>query len=179
MSVERIAARYAKSILDLAIERKEVDKVLQDMQSVYSALRSRDLLLMIKSPIISSGKKLSIFKRLFSGRLSETTNHFFELMIRKGRENHLPEIVDDFIKQYKEYKEISTVRIKTAVPINDGVISTIRQKLADETDIRKNLELEVVVDPSLIGGFTLEFEGKQFDSSIASKLRELRKQFSH
>ncbi|MBK8502053.1 MAG: ATP synthase F1 subunit delta [Saprospiraceae bacterium] len=179
MSVQRIATRYAKSVLDLAIERSEIEQILADMQYVRSALRSRDLWLMIKSPIISTGKKLSIFKKIFSGKLSATTSSFFEIMIRKGREIYLPEIVDAFIEQYKAYKQISTVVIKTAVPLGENALESIRQKLTGSLDTKKNLELNLIVDPALIGGFTLEFEGKQYDSSMASKLKELRKQFSH
>lgn len=179
MSVQRIAGRYAKSLLDLAIERNEVDAVLNDMKYVKAALKSRDLYLMIKSPIVSSDKKLSIFRRIFSDKIQKTTSTFFEIMTRKGRENHLPEIVDSFIEQYKDFKQISTVHIKTAVPLTDAALDTIREKLSHAADVKKNLELMVTVDPSLLGGFTLEFEGKQYDSSIATKLKELRKQFSH
>jgi F-type H+-transporting ATPase subunit delta len=179
MSVQRIATRYAKSVLDLAIERSEIEQILKDMQYVRGALRSRDFLLMIKSPIISTGKKLSIFKRLFTGKLSKTTTSFFDIMIRKSREIYLPEIVDSFIEQYKDYKKISTVVIKTAVPLDEKALEVIRQKLAGSLDTKKNLELNLIVDPTLIGGFTLEFEGKQYDSSMATKLKELRKQFSH
>lgn len=179
MSVQRIATRYAKSVLDLAIERNEIEQILSDMQYVRSSLRSRDLVLMIKSPIISTGKKLSIFKKIFSGKLTEATASFFEIMIRKGREMYLPEIVDAFIEQYKTYKQISTVVIKTAVPLEENALEIIRQKLSASLDTKKNLELKLIVDPDLIGGFTLEFEGKQYDSSMATKLKELRKQFSH
>lgn len=179
MSVQRIAGRYAKSLLDLAKERNEVDAVLKDMQYIKAALKSRDLYLMIKSPIISADKKQSIFRKLFKGKIQQMTGSFFEIMTRKGRENHLPEIVDAFIEQYKTYKQISTVIIKTAVPLSDSALNTIKEKLVSSPDTKKNLELELKVDPSLIGGFTLEFEGKQYDSSIASKLKELRKQFSH
>ncbi|MCB0685821.1 MAG: ATP synthase F1 subunit delta [Saprospiraceae bacterium] len=179
MSVQRIAGRYAKSLLDLAKERKEVDAVLQDMKYIKSALKSRDLYLMIKSPIVNADKKLSIFKKIFSDKIQKTTAAFFDIMTRKGRESYLPEIVDAFIEQYKDYKQISTVIIKTAVPLSDSALATIKEKLASSPDIKKNLEFEVMVDPSLLGGFTLEFEGRQYDSSIASKLKDLRKQFSH
>lgn len=179
MSVQRIATRYAKSILDHAIEQKLVDQVLHDMQYMDAALRSRDLYLMMKSPIISAEKKLSLFKRLFSGKISETTESFFEIMIRKNRENHLPEIVETFLDQYKSFRQISTVQVKTAGPLDEGALNIIRQKLSASAYVKKNLEMEVQIDPSLIGGFILEFEGRQYDASIASKLRELRKQFSH
>ncbi len=178
MSAQRIATRYAKSLLDLAVERNELEQVNNDMHWVEKALTSRDLFLLIKSPIISRGKKKSIFRKIFGNTLSRTTNSFFDIMIRKGRENILPEIVTSFIKQYKLFKDISTVTLRSAAQLDESAVQAIRQKLETAADTHQNLELEVKVDPSLIGGFTLEFEGKQYDASLASKLRELRKQFS-
>ena len=179
MSAHRIASRYAKSLLDLAIDRNQLDRVLADMQYVQEALKVRDLFLMIKSPIINPGKKKSIFRRLFSNKLSKSTEAFFDIMIRKGRENILPDIVDSFIEQYKKHKSISTIVIKTAVPIDERTIADIRKKLISAKIARENLDIQVKVDPAIVGGFTLAFEGKQYDASLATKLKELRKQFSH
>jgi F-type H+-transporting ATPase subunit delta len=178
MSASRIASRYSKSLLDLAIERNELSQVLTDINYVGQAVKVRDLYLMIKSPIINPAKKKAIFHRLFGGKLSKTTESFFDIMIRKGRESILPEILHSFIEQYKDYKHISTITIKTAAPMPDSVIADLREKLVASHAAKENLEIEVKVDPNLIGGFTLEFEGKQYDASMATKLNELRKQFS-
>ena len=178
MSASRIASRYSKSLLDLAIERNELSQVLADINYVREAVKVRDFYLMIKSPIINPAKKKTIFQRLFTGKLTKTTESFFKIMIRKGRESILPEILDAFIEQYKEYKHISTILIKTAAPMPDSVIADLREKLLASHTAKDNLEIEVKVDPTLIGGFTLEFEGRQYDASMATKLNELRKQFS-
>lgn len=179
MSAQRIASRYAKSLLDLAVERGELDQVLADMQYVQGALESRDLFLLIKSPIISGGKKKSIFHRLFQEKLGKTTNAFFDIMIRKGRENILPEIAQSFIEQYRVHKQISSVVLRTAVPLDDATVASIKEKLSASDKVMQNIELEVKVDPDLLGGFVLEFEGRQYDSSLSAKLNELRKQFSN
>lgn len=178
MSVQRIASRYAKSLLDLSIERNEMETVAADIDYVTACLTSRDLYLMIKSPIINTGKKKTIFKRIFADKLSKTTNSFLDIMLRKGRENLLPEIMETFKEQYKSYKQISTVILKTAVELKEDTIALIKKKLENSSEAKKNIDLQVVVDPTLVGGFTLEFEGKQYDSSLAYKLRQLKKQFS-
>jgi F-type H+-transporting ATPase subunit delta len=178
MSASRIASRYSKSLLDLAIERNELSQVLTDINYVRESVKVRDLYLMIKSPIVNPAKKQTIFQRLFAGKISKMTESFFKIMIRKGRESILPEILDSFIEQYKEYKNISTIVIKTAAPMPDAVIANLRKKLEASHAAKENLEIEVKVDSSLIGGFILEFEGKQYDASMATKLHELRKQFS-
>jgi len=178
MSAHRIASRYAKSLLDLGIERGELDQIVDDVKTVQSCLKSRELYLLTKSPIISSGKKKSIFKKLFANLLGGTVNKFFEIMIRKGRENVLPEILTSFEEQYKNYKKISTVVLKTAVPLSDETVTEIKRRLLASNSTKVNLDLQVDIDSSLIGGFKLQFEGKEYDSSLAYKLEQMKKQFS-
>jgi len=93
MSVIRIASRYAKSIIDLATERGELDTVLSDMKGMQEAVKNRDLYLLFKSPIVKSDKKLSVFNAIFDGKLSNLSSEFFKIIMRKGREQYIPEIV--------------------------------------------------------------------------------------
>ncbi len=178
MSSQRIATRYAKSLLDLGIERGDLDQMVEDVKTVQSALSSRDLFLLIKSPIVNTSKKKDIFKRLFAEELGVTINKFFEIMLRKGRENHLPEILDAFQTQYKTYKKISTVVLTSATPLADKIVQQIREKLLESSSTQENLDLQLQVDPELIGGFKLQYEGKEYDASLAYKLDMMRKQFS-
>ena len=178
MSVQRIASRYAKSLLDLSVERDELETVLGDMEYLSQSLESRDLYLLLKSPIINTGKKQTIIKRLFADPLSEMTNSFLDIMLRKGRENLLPEIVDAFKAQYKAHQKISTVVLKTAGELDAATIDAIKSKLSISGETHTKIDLQVQVDPALIGGFALEFEGKQYNASLAHKLRQLRKEFA-
>lgn len=179
MSAQRIAIRYAKSLLDLGIEQADLDKVVKDMEVVKKSLESRDLYLLMKSPIISIGKKKAVFNRIFGGKISKSTSAFFDIMIRKGRENILPEIVEAFGELYREHKGISIVKLETAVPLDDATVRAIREKLAASTKTRKNIEMQVELNPDLLGGFRLEFEGRQYDSSVAYRLKQLRKNYTN
>src|SRR6202000_3493312 len=115
----RLAARYAKSVLDLAVDRAQLDNVYNDMLLIKGALRdSRDLVTLLHSPIVKADKKGSILDAIFAGKISEITAAFIKLLLQKERETYLPEIVTAFIGQYKEYKGIQTVRLTTAVPVS-------------------------------------------------------------
>ena len=86
MSAGRIAARYAKPILELAEEKKVLDKVKADMESFASICKeSRELSLMLKSPIIPHLKKAEILKKTFSGKYNDLTLQAFDLMTRKKK----------------------------------------------------------------------------------------------
>lgn len=177
MSIKRVASRYAKSLLDLAIERGSLEQVLGDMQSLQIATKNRDLLNLVKSPIVSADKKKAVFNAIFGGKFADITSGFINLALNKGREDLLPEIAAEFIEQYNAFKGITSVTIKTATPLDAAALSDIKSKLLASTITAQDLEVTTVVDPSLIGGFVIEVGDKLIDNSVAYQLKKLTKEF--
>lgn len=177
MQNPRLASRYAKSLLDLAVQQNNVDSTLNDIKLLDAlSTQSRDFSNMLKSPIIRADKKLEILNVVIGDRLSPLTKAFVKLLVQKGRESHVPEIAESFIGQYKEMKRIKTVKLTTATPINDNVKSAILNKV--KTSLPDNdIELKESVDESLIGGFVLEMDDKLFDASIRRDLNDVKAQF--
>ena len=103
---------------------------------------------------------------------------FLQLLVTKHREFHLPSIVDSFLSQYKSLKEISTIKVISAQPLEKEVQDKI-VKIASSSNIGfKNIELESVIDATLIGGFILEMEDYVYDASVKNQLFRLRKAFA-
>ncbi|MBK8968753.1 MAG: ATP synthase F1 subunit delta [Saprospiraceae bacterium] len=177
MSVTRIATRYAKSLLELAISQHKLDVVRGDMHTLQAAAQNRDLYLLLKSPIVHSDKKNAVLKALFDGKLDALTMAYLNLLITKSREMYLPEIAAEFGNQYKTLKKITTVHVTSASPLSEAVLADLRRKLLDSGATTENLEIETKVDPQLIGGFVLEFDNKRYDASAANKLAELKADF--
>lgn len=177
MQNPRLAARYAKSLLDLAVEQNQLDATLADVKMLDAVSKqSRDFVNMLRSPVINPDKKQAVMTALFGDKLSPLTKAFVTLVVNKGREANLPEVVTAFIGQYKEMKNIRTVKLTTAAPVNDAV----KQKILSNTvSSLGNSQVELVesVDPELIGGFVLEMEDKLFDASIRRDLNDVRAQF--
>ncbi|MEO1628415.1 MAG: ATP synthase F1 subunit delta, partial [Bacteroidota bacterium] len=178
MSVTRIASRYAKSLIDLAIEQDKLERVKGDIESFQKAIDNRDYYLLLKSPIINPSKKLSIADALFKNGFDELTMAFIRIITNKGRESYLPEIAAEFVKQYRAHKHISTVKLTTASPLTEETLGKIKQSLMSSSATDDNVEIETTVDPSIMGGFVIEFDDKLYDSSVAHKLELLRKEFS-
>ena len=177
MSVSRIASRYAKSLIDFAQENNKLEEVRGDMATLDKALESRDLVMLLKSPIVNELKKKEIFQAIFGDTLTETTMGFFNIILNKGREEYIPVISDEFEVQYKQLKGITSVKLTTAAPISEVNLDSIKAKLlsSDETDI--SIDVETEVDPSIIGGFILEIGDKLYNDSIAYKLAQMKKGF--
>lgn len=177
MSVQRIAGRYAKSLLDLSQEQNKLDRVLQDMTSFQKASQNKDLAMLLKSPIVNTTKKQSIMKALFAEHFDETTMAFLALMINKGREPYLADVAKEFIAQYKRINHISSVKVTTAKPLTEASLNDLRKKLEASNVTDKTVEIETAVDENLIGGFVLEIGDQIYDASVAQKLEELKRTF--
>ena len=178
MSVStRVAGRYAKSLIDLAVERGNLQSVVGDMESLNQAMKNRDLYLMLKSPIINADKKESIMKILFGESFDDVTMAFIKICITKNREDILPEIATDFLAEYKKMQGITTIKVTTAAPLSKEALEDLRNKLIDSSTTAKNVEIETVVNPDLIGGYVVEFGDKLYDASVAHKLETLKKEF--
>src|SRR6476660_7662681 len=118
----RLAARYAKSIFDLAVEKGELEKVYEDMKLLHEICKtSRDFVAILHSPIIPNDKKEKILGAIFKGKVSPLTGLFTRLLVTKGRESNFLEITTAFIEQYKELKGIRTLKLTTAYPASEEV----------------------------------------------------------
>lgn len=171
----RLATRYAKSLLDIAVEKNSLDAVLNDMKLLNSICsKSHDFAVMLRSPVISGDKKASVINEVLKGsNVNELTKAFIKLLVSKGREAVLPEIGGAFIAQYNELKSIRVVKLTTAVPLADSLRTSIQTKVSGLMP-KDTLELKTDVNADLIGGFVLEVDDKLYDASVKKSLNDIR-----
>lgn len=173
----RVSHRYAKSLLDLALERGELEQVHADMLLVKRTIdESRDLELLLKSPVVKTDKKQEILKAIFGDKLSLVSREFIEIITRKRREGQLGEVAASFESQYRKNKQILSAVITTA----NGLDASLREKVMEivRNNTRSEVELVEKVDKDLIGGFILRVGDQQVDASIIRQVRNLERQFS-
>jgi F-type H+-transporting ATPase subunit delta len=177
MQNPRLASRYAKSLVDLSSEKGQLEAIHADMLFIQQLSKTNpDVVSLLKSPIIKPDKKKQILAAILDKRVSELTGAFVALLVTKGRESNLPEIATEFIRQYNVLKNISKVKITTAVPVDAATLDVIQKKVQEGTD--KKIELESAVNADLIGGFVLESDGNLFDASVLRDLNDIKKQFT-
>lgn len=175
MSDFRVASRYAKAVFDLAIELKNVDRAYTDMLIVERVCdQNRKLITLLKNPIVRYDYKLRILNKIFEKHLDKLTLKFFNLICRKNRANILPEVSRVFVHLYHEYKGIVRADVTTAMEISTIIKKDFENIIAKTTG--KKVELESKVDESLIGGYILKLGDRQVDSSLKSKLNNLRRE---
>ena len=177
MSELTVAARYAKSLIDLAQENKKVDALKKDMELFHQTLKvNPELKAVLANPIVSHSKKINIVDEVFAGKMDKTSTAFFKLMINKGRGEILYATSQEYVNMYDVKNHIVHAAVVSATALSEA------NKNKMIADIQKStggtIKLNVKVDPDLIGGFVLTIGDRQVDTSIASDLRKLKKDFA-
>ena len=177
MSEIKVAARYAKSLIDLALEQKALEEIRVDMELFVNTLRiNTELQAVVKNPIIPLNKKNAIINAVFGGKIHRVTSSFLKIVIDKGRAEIIYGTAKEFLNQYNQYKNIVTAKVTSATPLTENAKTEIINKVKAITGGEVLLQTEI--DDSLIGGFILTVGDKQFDTSLASGLAKLKKEFT-
>ena len=178
MKNPKIANRYAKALFDFATEKNQVETVHKDLLLVLNTLKeNRELLVVLDSPVIVPSKKRAIFKNVFQDTLNEVTFTFLDVIINKKQEPMVAGICSEFTKLYNEHHHIKTVTLTSAMPLGSEIVEKIRAMLSEKTHY--SIDIQQVVNPSIIGGIMVKMDDYFFDASISSKLNSLRQEFSH
>jgi F-type H+-transporting ATPase subunit delta len=173
-----VASRYAKSLLDLSVEKGQLEAVYSDIIQVKEVCEhSRDFILFLNSPIINSDKKIAVIKTVFDGKFNPITEGFLAIVASKRRESFIPEMASSFIEQYRSHKNILTAVVTSA----NGLDAATKQKALDLVKSQLNGEVELVekIDANIIGGFILKIGDKQLDKSVARQLSNLKKELTN
>lgn len=174
MSEHRAAYRYARALLDLAMERGSVKEVHGDMQTIRDTLRENDSLRdVLQSPVLTANEKKDVLKAVFSGS-APMTSEMFRLLASNKRMGILEELAGQYIELYEEMQGQEVATVTTAVPLDKSLETKILKQLKAVTG--KEVVLENAIDPDLIGGFILRVGDMEYNASIQSKLSNLKRE---
>lgn len=174
MSNYRITSRYAKALLDLSIERNELQAVQSDVSLIVETfVASRQLVVFLANPVVLPQKKLAVLNKLFKTRVAKITFKFIEVLIRKNRSALVYEIMEAFLGQYKAHEHITDATLVTAIEASPEIKKEVVRMLEDAT--HETVLLTNVVKDSILGGFQIKYKDKLLDASVSSKLNILRK----
>jgi len=176
MVVTKLARVYAKALIDLAKEKKAVDVIKADMDLISSTLNaSRDLRVMLKSPIVRADKKNAILLEIFQGKISDLSERFLGIVVDHGRESSLAVMCEAYQVMFLDFKGIEKVTVTTAYELSKEEVLEVIKKA--ESLSGKKVQLEEKIDQSIIGGMILRVKDQRFNGSIAHQLKSLKREF--
>jgi F-type H+-transporting ATPase subunit delta len=172
-----VANRYAKSLMDLAIEHNQLEAIRFDMKSVENLCNAnREFSLFLQSPIIQIDKKIKIIESIFTKHIHKITLNFLILITKKHRAFIIKEIAIAFDEQFKINKNIFTAIVTSAAALD----TSTKKKIEELIKSQMNGDVEIIekIDPNTIGGFILKVGDVQIDKSVSRQLNDIKKQLT-
>jgi len=176
MSDSRAALRYAKAILDLAVEKKATEALEKDMQNIVGTISGSDELReMLASPVIKGAAKKEALLAIFKGS-NKVTEGTISLLVDNKRVSMLNEVASKYLILNEKLKGKDVAFVTTAVALTAELEKKVLSKVAELTGNKVTIENKI--DESIIGGFVLRVGDLQYDASIANKLSNLKREFT-
>ena len=158
-----VSQTYGEALFELAKEQGKIDAFTQEINAISDVLAENpDFSKLMNHPKIDKEDKLEIVDNVFLGRIDKELVGFLRLLVTKGRYADLDSILQYFQEAVKEEKGIGVAYVKSAAALSD------QQK--------KQIEMHYSTDAAIIGGLVIRIGDHVVDSSIATKLNELKKQ---
>jgi F-type H+-transporting ATPase subunit delta len=175
MKSTKSAGRYAKALLELALDQDKLALVEADMlQLIKMSVEVHDFYVFINSPLIQIEKKVAVIHSIFKD-FNEVTLKFLALVTNNGREGAMIEIAKQFIAQLMSHRGIVPVTIISAQQLEDNTKAEILSKI--NSVVKGTPLITEEVDASLIGGFIIRMGDQQIDASVATQLQRMKQQF--
>lgn len=177
MNDSRAALRYAKAILDFAVEKKATAAVERDMRSISATIAdSKELQDVLASPVIKSAIKKKALAAIFTDT-NNISQGLIDLLIENKRISMLQEVAFKYIVLNEKLKGQDVAYVTTAVPLTPELEKKVLQQIAQLTG--NEVTLENKIDGSIIGGFVLRVGDLQYDASISNQLNNLKREFTN
>jgi len=174
MNESQISVRYAKALFQSALEQQLLEDVYKDMEMLASTCKLEEFQYMLLVPTLQPSQKIKILGNIFEKHFSKISFSMISLIVKNKRETYLPGIARYFKDLYRKEKGVRIARLLTAQPVDEAGLKGIRSLIKKAYD--SEVELTSSINKDVIGGFVLTIEDMQYDASVATHLRKLKKQ---
>ncbi len=169
-----VAKRYAEALFEVAKENNQLEKIEADLKLVAEVMQQTELLMdFLRHPQIDGLAKKELIKTAFKDSISSISENFLSQLIDSNRVEFFEEILKMFIKYANEVRGVIDVEAITAITLDDAnktkVIETLKQKF------NKQVRLQNIVDPSILGGIIVKIGDRVYDGSINKQLKLLER----
>jgi F-type H+-transporting ATPase subunit delta len=175
MVQSRVAIRYASALFAETSQSNTLEATIADVRGLRTMLaESRDFALFVESPIIKASHKSAAMKVIAEkSQLAPTTKNFLQLLTDKSRINELSGVLESFEKLYNERQGLIPIEVTSAVELDTAQKEKLVKKIEEYTG--KKPVASYRVNPSLVGGFTVQIGDSMLDNSIKRQLEVLKK----
>ncbi len=169
-----ISKTYGDALLELAVEENRLDDIAQEVVQLEQILNDNpEFERLINNPRVDQEEKLKVVENVFRGRASDELTGFIVTVVSKGRFPEIRGILEYFTAQVEALKGIGTAYVTTPMELSEQEKAQIENRLLATTSY-KSMHMHYDIDESLIGGMQIRIGDRIVDSSIRTKIMNLR-----
>lgn len=173
--VSGVSGRYASALFALAKDRHETNEVAAQLATFDAMVAgSPDLARLVRSPIFSAGEQLKALDALIASfGISGIAANFIRLVAVKRRLFAIRQMIADFGKLNDAFRGVTRATVTSAAPLSDANVAALKESLRAISG-GKDVDLNVKLDPSIIGGLIVQLGSRMVDGSLKTKLNAIR-----
>lgn len=176
MNLGLISVRYAKALLQFAQNKNMEDEIYEQAKFLVGVFGNiKGLYTALHNPLVSKTRKRNIILTACGDDVTDAFKKLIDLLLENSREDCLQSIMLQYIKLYRQSKNILHGKLITAVEIDDITESHLIKSI--EQKVKGKLELEKIVDPKILGGFILEIDFVRWNASLSNQLNNIKNQY--
>jgi len=168
----KVSQPYANAFIQMISGKDSLDKVISDLTYIEAALKSPDLVQAFSNPLLSVDSKKGMVKAVFKGKIEPKTVNFLLVLCDRGRINCLEGVTSLALEMAYKQASVTVAHVVSSSEMSEGQQEALVAKLNAMTNVRQ-VKLEIKVDKTLIGGFTVQIGSRVIDTSIQGQLKKL------
>ena len=174
-TVSGVAGRYARALFELALEAKSVDGVKADIEKFAAMIAaSPDLTRLVRSPVFGAEERSrALAAVLAQAGIGGLTSNFLMFVTANRRLFGVGEMIRDFRKLVAKWKGEVTADVTSAEPLSNARLDELKNALKSITG-EKSVDVNIKIDPAIIGGLTVKVGSRMVDSSLRTKLNAIK-----
>jgi F-type H+-transporting ATPase subunit delta len=168
---ETAARRYAEAAFEIGRADRSLEAWERDLDQLSTILADDDLRTLVEHPAVAFADKERVVRRI-AGEMTPEALNLVLLMVRRGRPGAIPVMVEHFRTLVRRHRGVARAEVRTALPLEDAQRAAVTERLHEITG--DTIEINEVVDESLIGGITVRIGDQLYDASVRNRLERLR-----
>ncbi len=171
--MSEVGKEYGCALFMLAVEKGKERDYMQSLELVKGSLGDGDeYLSFLASPGIPMNERLSALDSAFASKIEEEVLSFLQLLCEKGRVGCFYEALEEYTRLLEEHEKTVPAVVTSVLPLDDAQKKLLAEKL--EAYCKKSVRLSFKTDPALLGGVTVELDGRVLDGSLRHRLNDIK-----
>ncbi|MCK8816394.1 ATP synthase F1 subunit delta [Natroniella sulfidigena] len=178
MLKNKVAEKYAQALFELAVEEETLDKTQQEFSEVIRMVNEvEELKQVLEHPKLAVKQKRELFDNVFSDEISEMLLNFIKLLFDKRREIYLEDVYQQFEGLISAQRNKIEVAVKAPIELSEKNKNSLKGKLEKFTG--KEVDLDIEIQPDLLGGLIVKIGDKVIDGSLSNQLNKMKKNLNN